>query len=464
MLKAFLDEIKIPTNLKLDPHFKPAILFQKKYQKLCNENQCDKLSLVLERSPHNIKSYQFEILKDVKFDEISEAYLAFNLKFILWAVGGYKLYFSGPNRWFNFLNQEFSIKGSHQFDILFMNRVYEKPWIIEKCNEEDLPKDQEATIKLGGNLNGCRIGFDLGASDYKLAALIEGKVVFTTEIRWNPVTQTDPSYHIDKITSGLELAAQHLPRVDAIGGSSAGIIQDNKVRVASLFRSIPELEFEKHISKIFINLQKKWQVPFVVANDGDVSALAGAMSTKDKAILGVAMGSSEAVGYLNQSGEITGQLNELAFAPIDYNPMAAKDEWSKANGVGVMYFSQQAVNRLAIQLGQSFPESMLLPERLKQLQEKMNAGDISVEPIFKTIGTYLGYTLPFYGQYYDINKLMVFGRVVSGLGGDKIIETAKEIIMSEFANETKNISLATPDEEFRRVGQAVAAASLPELR
>ena len=175
------------------------------------------------------------------------------------------------------------------------------------------------------------------------------------------------------------------------------------------------------------------------------------------------MGSSEAVGFLNKKGQITGQLNELAFAPIDYNRDAAVDEWSQAPGVGVMYFSQQAVNRLALKAGMTFPEDMLLPERLVIVQDKMNQGDPVAQKIYETIGVYLGYTLPYYTQFYDANKLMAFGRVISGRGGEIIIETAQKVLSHEFPEVTKKVELAIPDEKFRRVGQAVAAASLPQV-
>lgn len=464
MFDAFLKEIT-PTQLApLDPHFKPAILFKKKYEKLFDSHKTVTISIALKRSANNIHRHELEIIDHPDFTQITEAYLNFSVKFLLWSIGGYHMFYAGPRSWLQKLQQTFSAQGPCAFDIAFMERVYLEKWTIEEVDVRALPEHQHSANPMGGHLDGCRIGFDLGASDYKIAAINNGEVVFTNEIRWDPVPQKDPNYHWQKIVEGIDQAAGHLPRVDAIGGSSAGIIQDNQIMVASLFRSVPDELFRKQVTPIFQKLQEKWQVPLVVANDGDVSALAGALSTKDKGILGVAMGSSEAVGYLDLDGEITGQLNELAFAPVDYNPNAAADEWSKAKGVGVMYFSQQAVNRLALAGGLKFPAEQLLPERLKDVQEKMNAGDTTAEKIFSTIGVYLGYTIPLYAQFYDIKKLVVFGRVMSGKGGDRIVEVAKTILKNEFPGVARKVQLTTPDEKFRRVGQAVAAASLPELR
>ncbi|MCP4404717.1 MAG: ROK family protein, partial [bacterium] len=311
--------------------------------------------------------------------------------------------------------------------------------------------------------DGCRIGFDLGASDYKLAAVIDGEAVFSTEIRWDPVPQSDPQYHYSKIAEGLRAAASKMPRVDAIGGSSAGIYIDNEVKVASLFRSIPSDKFAEVITPMFHKLQKEWDVPLVVINDGDVTALAGAMSLKKHAMLGIAMGSSEAVGYLNPQGRIMGYLNELAFGPVDFNPNAATEEWSGDIGVGALYFSQQAVNKLAPAAGLSFPDDMLLPERLKILQGKADDGDAATLQIFETIGVYLGYSLPHYAEYYDFENILILGRVTSGRGGDIILQKARDVLTREFPEINEKLTIHVPDEQSRRVGQAVAAASLPEI-
>src|ERR1019366_6161815 len=114
---------------------------------------------------------------------------------------------------------------------------------------------------------------------------------------------------------------------------------------ASLTRSVPADKFEQ-ARNLFLRLREQWRVPLEVLNDGDVTALAGALSLNVNGVLGVAMGSSEAAGYLDRQGRVTGWLSELAFAPVDYCPAAQADEWSGDRGVGALYFSQQAVNKL----------------------------------------------------------------------------------------------------------------------
>jgi predicted NBD/HSP70 family sugar kinase len=335
---------------------------------------------------------------------------------------------------------------------------------IRACSIDGIPQPNEQTMPLGRHLDGCRIGFDLGGSDRKCAAVIDGKVVFSEEVEWNPYFESDPNYHIEGINDTLQRAASHLPRVDAIGGSSAGVYVNSEVRVASLFRGVSTEDFESKVRYIFFDLKERWDnIPFDVVNDGEVTALAGSMSMKENAVLGLAMGTSEAVGYVTPCGNITPMLNELAFAPVDYRDNAPADEWSGDLGCGVQYFSQQAVARLAPLAGLEFPSEMPFPEQLVEVQKLMGAGDERAAKIYSTIGIYLGYTIAHYADFYEIRKILLLGRVTSGQGGSIIIEKAQEVLHAVFPELEKQIKIATPNEKDKRHGQAVAAASLPMI-
>ena len=319
-------------------------------------------------------------------------------------------------------------------------------------------------MELGRNLDGCRIGFDLGGSDRKAAALIDGEVVFSEEIPWDPYFQSDPHYHLEGIRDSLQRAAAHLPRVDAIGGSAAGDYINNEVRVASLFRGIKDpAVFETEVRPIFLKLQEEWEgIPFVVINDGEVTALAGSLSMNANAVLGISMGTSLAAGYCTPGGRITPWINELAFAPIDYRDDAPEDEWSGDIGCGVQYFSQQGVARLAPAAGFAFGK-MAFPEQLAEIQKAMTRGHEGARRIYETIGVCFGYTIAHYAEFYEIQNLLILGRVTSGEGGELILEKAAEVLQDEFPQLGEQITMTTPDEQMKRHGQAVAAASLPTL-
>jgi predicted NBD/HSP70 family sugar kinase len=343
------------------------------------------------------------------------------------------------------------------------DQVYMQPFTVIACAAPDVPAAREAGTPVGRHLDGCRIGFDLGASDVKVSAVINGEAVFSEEIVWEPVEQTDPAYHYDRITEALRAARAKLPRLDAIGGSSAGVYVDNRPMVASLFRGIPAERFGE-IRNMFLRIRDEFGVPLEIANDGDVTALAGAMSLEDDAVLGIAMGSSEAAGYVNRDGAITGWLNELAFAPVDYNPEAGADEWSGDRGVGALYFSQQCVFRLAPQVGLPLPEGETKAAKLKHVQNHLEAGHPEARKIWESVGVYLGYTLAHYADFYDLKHVLILGRLTSGIGGTLILDGAKAVLAAEFPELATRLNIQLPDEKSRRVGQSIAAASLPALR
>jgi predicted NBD/HSP70 family sugar kinase len=262
--------------------------------------------------------------------------------------------------------------------------------------------------------------------------------------------------------TALKTAASKLPRVDAIGGSAAGIYVDNHPRVASLFRGVPSERYGE-IRSLFARIQKEFKVPLEVINDGDVTALAGSMSLEDNAVLGIAMGSSEAAGYIDPSGHIMGWLNELSFAPVDYSPSAPEDEWSKDIGCGSMYFSQQCVFRLAPRSGIEIPPNIPDAEKLKFVQEKLEGGHPGAEKIWQTMGIYLGYALAHYADFYEIKHALILGRCTSGRGGDLILSGANNVLQAEFPDAASRMVVQLPDEKTRRVGQSIAAASLPAI-
>lgn len=446
----------------LDPAFYPAILFERDYVQSLEKTE--QLIIAVERENGCVSRKTLTVATESSgLRAETLLYVDRVVKFMMWACGGWKLYIGGAEWIGRHVAQTYSSSGSRSFDVTLMERVYDRLFEVTCCTLEKVPATKENKDAVGGHLAGCRIGFDLGASDYKLAAVKDGQPVFSTEIPWDPVKQADPDYHYQAIQKGLKLAAEHLPRVDAIGGSSAGIYVDDCPMIASLFRSVPAGLYETRIKNMFHRLREEWGVPLTVINDGDVTALAGAMSLKKKGMLGIAMGSSEAVGFLDRAGHVTGRLNELAFAPVDFNPAAAADEWSGDRGVGALYFSQQAVNKLAPAAGFNFAAGTGLPERLKALQAEAEAGNGAALKIFETIGVYLGYALPWYAQFYDFEDVLILGRVTSGRGGEKVIETARAVLRTEFPEFADRVRLHVPDEQSRRVGQAVAAASLPQL-
>ena len=449
-------------NLKLDPTFVPAITYHKSFQKevLATSNY-EKVVIVVKRNNDLSEKYETVVFNEAenRFDD-NIFYLERLVKTLLWIYGGYEITFVGPVELYEKLAEIFSDKGSRSFDSKFMERIYEEEFKVIHAKEVPLVKSGDQAI--GKHLEGRRIGFDAGGSDMKVSAVIDGEPIHSEEIVWLPKLNSDPLYHKAQIRAAIQKAVDKLDgKVDGMGVSSAGVYMNNEARVASLFIQVPDDLFKKHIKNIYIDIAKELNIPLEVANDGDVTALAGSMSLGYVELLGIAMGTSEAVGYINKDGHIAGWLNELAFAPVDFQLDGPVDEWSGDIGVGCKYFSQDAVIRLAEAAGIVFDEKLTLAERLKQVQA-LPEDDETFREIFKTIGTYLAYGLAYYAEFYDIKHVLLLGRVMSGEGGQIIVQVAEKVLEEQFFD--LGISLHLPNEKFRRVGQSIAAASLVNIK
>src|SRR5204863_7716454 len=117
------------------------------------------------------------------------------VKFLLWARGGWKLHFGGPKAIGEFIRDTYSPRGARKFDCEIMARSYGRGFQVALTSVGKVPAEKEMQLAAGGHLNGCRIGFDLGASDYKVSAVVEGEPIFTEETPWNPVEQANPQYN-----------------------------------------------------------------------------------------------------------------------------------------------------------------------------------------------------------------------------------------------------------------------------
>ncbi len=457
-----------PTSVPpLDPGFRPAVLANRAFVQAVEASGTGvTLVLGLERGDGSISRYETQVFAEGTPEAEANLFYAERLaKFLLWQRGAYKIYVGGPASIGVHLEAAYQAGGLRAFDAEFMgDSVYAKTFEIVSCAAEEVPAARETTAPLGRHLDGCRIGFDLGASDRKVSAVIDGEAVYSEEVVWEPRKNTDPQYHVDEVKAALKTAASKMPRVDAIGGSSAGVYVNNRPMIASLFRGISQDDYHV-VRDMFINIGKEMGVPLDIVNDGDVTALAGAMSLEEDGVLGIALGSSEAVGYVNPDGNITGWLNELAFAPVDYNSEAACCEWSMDFGVGALYFSQQCVFHLASRAGIDLPEGegVTDAQRLKHVQGFLEDGHEGATNIWHSMGIYLGYSLAHYADFYDINHVLILGRCTSGSGGDLILNGATDLLKREFPALAEKINVQLPDEKSRRVGQSIAAASLPQL-
>ncbi len=455
---------------ELDPGFIAPVLWNKAFEdKVAATPGSHDVDIALTRLDGTCFRWSGRVLPhEGENIELNNKYVERIVKFLLWMKGGCTILVAGDDAIADMLAATYCKGGAREFDWDFIGKkIYDQHIEVKKVAKEDLPAENSTSVALGRNLDGYRIGFDLGGSDRKCAAVVNGEVVYSEEVVWDPYHQKDPMYQLEGVDDSLLRAAKHLPQVDAIGGSAAGVYVNSEPRVGSLFRGISPEDFQNVIRRMFYTLKDRWsermgkEVPFEVVNDGEVTALAGAMGMNDDAVLGIAMGTSLAAGYVDPEGHIMPWLNELAFVPVDYQiDETSVDEWSQDMGVGARYFSQQAVARLAPRAGFDFGD-MPFPEQLKKVQAAMEQKDPRAESIYNTIGVEFGYTIAYFATFYGLRNLLFLGRVATGEGGNIIIRKAEEVLAAEFPELA--IKLCVPDEKTKRHGQAVAAASLPKL-
>lgn len=459
-MKLFGVNIQVNNRPKLDPEFIPVLKFNRAFLATATKP----VSIAVERADGQMASIHTFIHGTLEMAEADHYYVNRLVKTILWMKGGFKVYVAGDEEIYEYLKKAYSADGEQDFDCEFMASVFEHPF--EVVLVEEIPAAKDSPKRMGGHLEGCRIGFDAGGSDRKVSAVIDGESVYSEEVVWFPKVNSDPDYHYDGIVAALKSAAEHLPQVDAVGVSSAGIYINNRTMNASLFLQVPRDLYDTKVKDIYIRAitDTFGNVPFEVVNDGDVSALAGTMSLGESNVLGIAMGTSEAVGFVDDEGRITGWLNELAFVPVDCHPNAMRDEWSGDIGCGVKYFSQDSVIKLAPRAGIALSENLSPAEKLKEVQMLMDQNLQCASDIYLTVGTYLGHTLAYYYDLYSCKHVLLLGRVMSGKGGDIVLAEAKRVLADEYPEIADKLFPTLPDEKFRRVGQSAAAASLPELR
>ena len=456
--------INIENIPEYDKDFTPAFAFYRAYKKSAEESGAKKIAIGIQRDEDNISVFETVIHNDAEWQEMDKFYIERLVKSLLWMWGGSTIYIFGDEKIAEYIRRQYTPEGNRHFDYAFMNQVYGRPIEIKSLQYSEKKNNKQNGINAAKKLNGYRIGFDAGGSDMKVCAVADGEVLYSDEIVWNPKVNNDPEYHYKNISDAIEKAASYLPEVEAIGISSAGVYLDNQCKAASLFIKLSKEDFAEKAKDIYINLTAKYnKAKVVVMNDGDVAAVAGAIGLDENGVMGIAMGTSQAAGFIDINGEIKGWLNELAFVPIDYNEKAMQDEWSLDIGCGVKYFSQDGVIKLAEAAGIEINTDSTPAQKLKYVQKLLSEGDNRARKVFESIGIYLGHTLPYYHMFYKMKHVLLMGRVMSGAGGEIILETSKNVLKEEYPKEFEALNIQLPDEKTRRIGQSVAAASIPEI-
>jgi predicted NBD/HSP70 family sugar kinase len=409
----------------------------------------------------------------------------------IWRCGAKSMQLAGPEKACNALKAAYAVGGAYEFEATTMPKVNgeaDKAFVVSIVEAGALPEVKDTPQVCGKDASGNRLAFDLGKSDIKTVAIKDGEVLDSMETEWD-VTATDPQYHFDAIVAAMKGTIERAKvkgfgDIQAVGGSATGTVgANNEATWCDIFPNVPPDVYKEKVVDIFQRIAKEvaGDVPLKVINDGEVTALAAVQKLGvDKiggGVMGISMGSSEGGGYANKEGNLMGWINELCYMKLDMNPEAPDDPWTKGahRGMSHMYLGQRGATKNAHKVIDDLPANYKYPcaemctikhedhaQCLKKIQEGMKASPDKVKDLYITCGVYLGYGLAMYQEYYDIQDIMILGRVSKGDGGDLMLKTASEVLEKEFPD-NKKITFHTADDHFKAVGQCIAAAALPTI-
>ena len=185
-------EYEIKNKPVLDEGFIPFGVWAKAYL----EGATNPIKIAIERENGLITVREYAI-RGEEFAEANYRFVERLVKFLLWSVGGFKVYILGADEIADKLAAAYCEGGEREFDYGFFHDVYEQWLEIVKCTEDTFPAANECSKPIGGHMEGCRIGFDAGGSDRKVSAVIDGETVYSEEVVWFTKITEDPTYHFN---------------------------------------------------------------------------------------------------------------------------------------------------------------------------------------------------------------------------------------------------------------------------
>lgn len=452
-------EVELKNIPPLEPDFVPIMLWTKEY--LAEARDAFAVAITGENGRRAVT--RTRIRNDGKHQEADRFYVRHLVKSLLWLYGGYRVTIIGAKTMYDYLNEIFSREGAGHFEIEFMEKVYGQSFHME--NLIAIPRENATPRFMPKHLNGYRIGLETSNSNRHVVAIANGRVVYNEEVLWHPSEESDPDYHYRGIMDSIHSAARRLPRIDGIGIASAGVHFDGEVRDGTLFRSISPEDFDQKIRTVFTRVATAMNCNNLhILNEGDVSALSCAMSLDFDGILSLSMGSTQATGYIDNDGNVSNWLNELAYIPIDINPDAVQEVDSGDRGCGVDYFSRGGLLRLARLAGIYLRPDQNEAEQVRSIQVKAELEETKAVQVFQSLGVALGHTLGYYHSMYQFQCVLLLGRIMAGAGGDLVFNAAQKVLAEEYPIVASQIIISLPEENNQRVSHAVAAATLPEIQ
>jgi len=155
-----------------DRQFQPVVLFNRNYVGAAKKSgRAGPPGIGLEHECGLASRLETFVLPHA--DAVTLQYVERTVKFLLWARGGWKLFTGSPKVIGDFIRKTSSPTRARKFDCDLTGTACGKKFEVVVTTPEKVPANSEMEVAAAGHLKGCRIGFDLGACDYKVSAVVE---------------------------------------------------------------------------------------------------------------------------------------------------------------------------------------------------------------------------------------------------------------------------------------------------
>ena len=188
-----MKHLGIEVNIKNVPSLDPGFLPLNRYYESFRKDAKEPFDIAVERAGGQMAVLKTAIHGTPEFFDADVYYVERLVKTILWMKGGFKVYLAGNEAVCDAIAKFYSAGGQQEFDWDYMSSVFEHPFQVVRVDK--VPEAKDEPKRIGGHLDGCRIGFDAGGSDRKVSAVIDGESVYSEEVVWFPKTNSDPDYH-----------------------------------------------------------------------------------------------------------------------------------------------------------------------------------------------------------------------------------------------------------------------------
>lgn len=174
---------------ELDPQFIPFGVWMNAYRVGAEMP----LAIAVERDQGHISAHRTKIHGTPEMAEADYRYVERFVKFLLWSIGGFRIYVCGCSPLAQRLKEAYTLAGERKFDAQFMQDVYEVPMEVLDLPLEQCPQANESAVPLAAIWRVAASALTLAAQTGRSPPVVDGQTVYSEEVVWHPKTQEDPS-------------------------------------------------------------------------------------------------------------------------------------------------------------------------------------------------------------------------------------------------------------------------------